>query len=33
VRGRIDAVTLMEMYGERQAFDQTLGVRHTFPSR
>jgi glycerate kinase len=24
VRGRIDAVTLIEMYGERRAFDQTL---------
>ncbi len=24
VRGRIDAFTLIEMYGERQAFDQTL---------
>ena len=24
VRGRIDAVALIEMYGERQAFDQTL---------
>jgi glycerate kinase len=24
VRGRIDAVTLVELFGERQAFDQTL---------